>query len=210
MSSIVSESKESKMGKTLVIGLVSVLLLSALFMGCIQDGQEDPEGTFDLMVERINDEDGEGVVELTDTEFLDDDIWEEIPDHQDDYEERLDAFQDAIDDGEMEIDSHETEVTYMEDMDEENKTDYEDLIETLSDSEYFDATVDDFSIVEYEWEVEIEDDSVLKEWFEPEEAEGFEQAIGMLEIDGEWYISFLATSAVLYEDIGGVGNGEPQ
>jgi len=191
----------------LAIGLISILLLSVLFIGCIEEeSQESPEDTFSLLVDRINDEDSEGVIELTDTQFVDDDIWEEVPEQQEEYEETIDDFQDAIDDGEMEIDSYEIDVTYLEDMDEENKTIFENLTETLNENEYFNATVDDFCLIEYDWEATIEEDSILKEWFEPDEVEEMDQMLGMLEIDDEWYLSFQGTNIILYEDVGDRGD----
>ncbi len=197
---------EGKISKMLAIGVISILLLSVLFIGCIEEeSQESPEDTFSLLVDRINDEDGEGVIELTDTQFVDDDIWEEIPEKQEEYEETIDDVQDAIDDGEIEIDSYEIDVTYLKDMDEENKTNFEDLMETLNENEYFNANVDDFCLIEYDWEATIEEDSILKEWFEPDEVEEMDQMLGMLEIDDEWYLSFQGSNIILYEDVGDIG-----
>jgi len=197
-----STKPKSNISKMVAVGLVSVLLISVLFVGCIEEeSQESPEGTFSLLVERINDEDGDGVIELFDTQFLDDDFWEESSEEQ----EELNSTQDAIDNGELEIHSYEINVTYLEDMDEDssplNRTQAENFKDDINEFENFTATVDDLCMVEYEWNATIDEDSVLEDladFGESEQSDGF---LPMVEINDEWYICFMPYMFI--EDTGG-------
>jgi len=191
----------------LTIGLVSILLISVLFMGCIEEeNQESPEGTFDLFVDQINDKDGEGVIELFDTQFLDDDIWEELPQEQEEFEEEIDSMEEAINNRELEVESYETEVTYLEDMDEDssplNRTELEEIMETVNENEFFTATVDDICMVKFEWNITLEEDTTLEFWDEWTEIGETDRAmLIMLEIDEEWYIGFTGLAGILYVDV---------
>ncbi len=203
--------------KVLAVGLISVLLLSVLSAGCLEEGnqessQESPEGTFSLFVERINNQDGEGVIELFDTQFLDDDSWEELPKDQEEFEEEMDAMQEAIDNGEMEIESYETEFTFLEDMDEDssplNRTESEELMEEVNNSEYFTANVDDICMVKFDWNATVEENSTLEYWDELDEMGETDKAmLIMLEIEDEWYIGFTGLAGILYESIDDIGGG---
>ncbi len=208
MNSLETINSKGKTRRILVVGLVSVLLISVLFMGCIEEeDQESPEDTFSLFVERINEGDGEGVIELFDTQFLDDDIWEELPQEQEEFEEEMDAMEKAIDNGEMEIESYETEVTYLEDMDEDssplNRTELEEFMETVNENEYFTATVYDICMVEFEWNATVEEDSILEFWDELDEiGETDWGMLIMIEIEEEWYIGFTGLAGILYVEVG--------
>ncbi|MFP3872374.1 MAG: hypothetical protein ACOC55_01240 [Candidatus Natronoplasma sp.] len=205
IGSIISERQKSKM---LAIGLISLFLISVIFAGCIEEeSQESPEGTFDLFVERINEKDGEGVIELLDTQFLDDDIWEDLPEDHEEFEEEMDAMEEAIDNGEMKIGSYEKEVNHLEDMDEDsspiNRTELEQFKEVVNENDNFTATVDDICVVEFEWNATVEEGSVLEFWAELDEMEEMDKPmLIMLEIEDEWYIAFSGLAGILYIEVG--------
>lgn len=199
-------STDDDINRKLGVGLVSILLISVLFMGCVEEesqeySQESPEDAFSLFVERINDEDGDGVIELFDTQFLDDDFWEESSEQQ----EGLNSTRDAIDNGELEIHSYEINVTYLEDMDEDssplNRTQAENFKDGINEFENFTATVDDLCMVKYEWNSTVDEDSFLEDLADSGESEQSEGFLPMVEINDEWYIGFI--SYMFMGDTGG-------
>ena len=202
--------------KKILTGIsISILFISIIFMtGCIEDevnGQDEPEKTISTFVERINDEDGQGVMELGLTQFLDRDVFEEeaIPTSEEEFDEESDAFKSAIDKGELEVISYEVEeVRYLEDLDEENRTEFKELMDIIKDSDYFTPEVTDMAFINLEWDANIEDGSILEEYNMDElgnlgEEPEVDWDIFLLEINEEWYIPVPGNTLalILYMDL---------
>ena len=192
------------MKKSLTI-IVIILVLVVALSGCTTENVQDtPESTFDTFVERINDEDGEGVIELTDVQFLNYSIFNEISDvvySREEFEENITSIKESIDSGEIEINSYEIgEVIYLEDMDESNKTNMTEMIDSINDNKYFNGTIQDMCKFNFSWDVNVDEDSPLKNKVEGVNDIDF---MMMYKIDGKWYMPFPITglAAILYQNL---------
>ena len=194
------------MVKEKVIALFTVFILMVLVLsGCTtendQNVQENPEGTVDAFVERINDNDGEGVVELTDIRFLNDSIWNELSSKvysKEEFYENLTSMKEAINDGDMEINSYKIEdIIYLEDMNEENKSDINDMIDQVNESKYYDGNITDLCKFNLSWDLDVDDNSPLNEMVKVVKNSEF---LMMYKIGEKWYmpIPVNAMAPVLY------------
>ncbi|MFP4051176.1 MAG: hypothetical protein ACLFVB_05495 [Thermoplasmata archaeon] len=155
----------------LIVLFTVIILIGIALSGCTtennQNIQENPERTVDAFVERINDNYGEGVVELTDIRFLNDSIWNEISSKvysKEDFYENLTSMKEAIKNGDLKINSYEIEnIIYLEDMDEENKSDIKDMIDQVNESKYYDGNITDLCKFNLSWDVDVDDNSPLND-----------------------------------------------
>lgn len=187
--------------------LISILLISIIYTtGCVEDQgneQDEPEETMGTFVERINDEDSQGVMELGLSDFLDREVFEDedVPITEEEFDEELDTFKKAIDEGEMEVDSYDIEeMRYLEEMDEENRTEFEGLMDTINNCDYFNAEVTDMSFIEFEWDTTVDEGSVLEDYRFGDLGDLSEELdwdLLLLEIDNEWYIPVPGTALAL-------------
>ena len=131
--------------------------------------QDSPESTFEAFTQRLNENDGEGAMELTEIPL--------VEDQRD--EEDLKEIEEFIDDGEMEINDYEIkEVTYIDDMDSENRSFMEDWIDFIEENST--AEVENSCIIEVNATIYIEGDTEEGEFPFP-----------MFKADGEWYVGML-------------------
>ncbi len=184
------ESKKPFYKKAPFIGLIVALLIGATIAGAyfiffMEDTEDDfrdsPESTFEVFVERLNENDGEGALELTERPILDEGLsfdWEKL-------EEEINNGNESITDYEIK------EVKYIDDMDSENRSQMEDLI----------------NFIEENSTAEVENSCLIKvDINAPEESE---IAVPMFEIEGDWYVGIVGLAYILIGQIGGdPGGGE--
>ncbi len=184
--------------------MVTLLITVLLTSGCVEDDTSGtPEALMSSFVESINNKDGELFMELlVDNEFLSDDVFEEIPMEEEEFKEYLEDMKSAIDDGEAYVESYEIEeLIYLEDMEEDNRTQSEEIMEMLNDSEYFQGDISDMCTIILDWDATVDEDSPIY-WVA--DLGDFDDLF-LLEIEGKWYnpMPGTAISAVLYTEIDG-------
>lgn len=156
--------------------VVTILVVFAMIgmvvitMGCTEDdeggAQDSPESTFNTFVERVNEEDGEGALEVTDASLLEDEK----------FDDRISTTQEKIDKGNLSLSDHEIhDVTYKEDMDSEKKEAVDEIIKRIEGNSS--ATVDDSVLLNVTITADSETDTVK---------------YPMVQVDSEWYLVFFS------------------
>ncbi|MCK4757989.1 MAG: hypothetical protein KAS67_06035 [Thermoplasmata archaeon] len=148
-----------------IIVVIAVIAVAFLFMG---GAQKSPEGTFRDYIHLYETDDLSGALKLTDAAFLD----------SGDFNDMVDDMT-PEDDVVFSVKVKSTDVTNKEDMNTDDRDDFEDMIDGFE--EEFDVTVEDFCMLDFEIEMTAEVDGV-------EETEDYDDEWPMIKVDGKWYI----------------------
>ncbi len=162
--------KKSKKKIMAVIGVIAIIVIAAVLSYFLfsnkNNVQETPESTLDEYVERVNDKDGEGSLELLILGLIEDKS----------LEDRKETYKSYIDGGNLSYYDYEIKnKTYEEDMSSQNKT----ILDSIKDE------------LKNDYDIDVEDCCILEVEF-TEESDG-EDYISMdellfMKVDGKWYL----------------------
>lgn len=151
---------------------VVLLLLGVIFLsGCTEEEERSsPEEAFESFVEKINDQDGKGALELTDSSLIENES----------YDEGKDDIKDSFDNGEISIKSYDIkEIRYEDDISSENTSWLENATELLDEE---DVSVEQYCLLEVNWTTENQDQG----------EQTTEVTYPMFKVDSNWYVGLLA------------------
>lgn len=175
--------------KIICVTICLLLLASISLTGCLDDddGQDTPEGAFELYVEAMDSGDPEKAMRYMDLS---------VSDHEDIVELRDGFLEDAENDvgDPFELESWKIlSVKYRADFDSDIEEDIDDFEEIY---ERYDLSAEDFCMLEVEFEITYGEDG---------EKVNETNYILMVRIDGKWYISMLPMFVMFDDDWNGEG-----
>jgi len=160
-----SAPKKSSMMPIAIIVII-IVVIAAIGGAFLMNGskQKSPESTFEAFFDAMNSGNAEKALSLTDAHFL----------PASDFDDAVDEFDESgEEDYEYKLIS--THVTYKEDMSSDERDEFESNIEDMEDE--LDIKVDDYAIVSYEIEAEIDGETETQDGEMP-----------CIKVDGKWYL----------------------
>ncbi len=160
--------------RKLCASLAVVLLIvgTLFFAGCTEEGEEEssPENTFDEFVEKINVQDGEGMLDLTDSSLIENES----------YDEGKQDIIDSVNNGDLTINDYEIkEVRNEGDIGSKNRSWFENVTERFDDEG---VNVDEYCLLTVNWTTSHQDQG----------EQTSEITYPMFKVESEWYVGLIA------------------